>query len=69
MKTDPRDRQPQMTMSVIKQGAEPVQFRSLFAAWEPQMWNKKMTYEDQVKAIKRDNEKVDEAKWSLVWLH
>lgn len=65
VKTDPRDREPQMTMSVIKQGAEPVQFKSLFAAWEPQMWNKKMSYEDQIKAIKKDNEKVDETKWSM----
>ena len=41
-------------------------FKSYFVAWEPQMWNKKMTYEDQVKAIKQDNEKVDENAWTLV---
>lgn len=46
-----------------------MQFKSLFAAWEPQMWNKKMSYEDQIKAIKKDNEKVDETKWSMVWLY
>ena len=53
-------------MTVIKQGAEPVAFKSYFVAWEPQMWNKKMSYEDQMKAIKQDNDKVDENAWSLV---
>ncbi|KAJ7380494.1 Villin-1 [Desmophyllum pertusum] len=52
-------------MTVIKQGAEPVAFKSYFVAWEPQMWNKKMSYEDQMKAIKQDNDKVDENAWSL----
>ena len=66
MKSDPRVRSSNMMMSVIKQGAEPVAFKSYFVAWEPQMWNKKMTYEDQVKAIKQDNEKVDENAWTLV---
>ena len=56
-----------MTMSVIKQGAEPVTFKAYFVAWEPQMWNKKMSYEDQVRAIKQDNEIVDENAWTLVW--
>jgi len=54
-------------MSVIKQGSEPVAFKSYFVAWEPQMWNKKMSYEDQLKAIKKDNEKVDENAWTMVW--
>ena len=66
MKSDPRVRSSNMMMSMIKQGAEPVAFKSYFVAWEPQMWNKKMTYEDQVKAIKQDNEKVDENAWTLV---
>lgn len=65
IKTDPRERIPDMTMSVIKQGAEPAKFKSFFVAWEPQMWNKKMTYEDQIRAIKEGNDKVDESKWTL----
>lgn len=65
VKTDPRKRRGDMTMTVIKQGAEPVLFKSYFVAWEPQMWNKKMSYEDQVQAIKRDNEKVDENAWTM----
>ena len=68
MKTDPRGRTADMTMMVIKQGAEPVAFKSYFVAWEPQMWNKKMSYEDQLNAIKQDNDKVDENAWSMVCL-
>ena len=56
-----------MTMSVIKQGAEPVAFKSYFVAWEPQMWNKKMSFEDQMNAVKQDNDKVDDNAWSMVW--
>lgn len=55
-----------MTMSVIKQGAEPVGFKSYFVAWEPQMWNKKMSYEEQMKQVKQENEKVDNNAWHLV---
>lgn len=65
VKTDPRGRSADMTMMVIKQGAEPVAFKSYFVAWEPQMWNKKMSYEDQLNAIKQDNDKVDENAWSM----
>ena len=43
-------------------------FKSYFVAWEPQMWNKKMSYEDQLNAIKQDNDKVDENAWSMVYL-
>ena len=68
VKTDPRGRIPDMTMTVIKQGAEPVAFKSYFVAWEPQMWTKKMSYEDQLNAIKQGNEKVDENAWSMVCL-
>lgn len=68
VKTDPRGRIPDMTMTVIKQGAEPVAFKSYFVAWEPQMWNKKMSYEDQLNAIRQGNEKVDENAWSMVCL-
>lgn len=53
-------------MSVIKQGAEPVGFKSYFVAWEPQMWNKKMSYEEQMKQVKQENEKVDNNAWHLV---
>lgn len=65
VKTDPRQRVPNMTMSVIKQGAEPVGFKSYFVAWEPQMWNKKMSYEEQMKQVKQENEKVDNNAWHL----
>ncbi|XP_078344525.1 advillin-like [Oculina patagonica] len=65
VKTDPRQRSPNMTMSVIKQGAEPVAFKSYFVAWEPQMWNKKMSYEDQLNAIKQDNAKVNPDAWNM----
>jgi len=68
VKTDPRGRTADMTMVVIKQGAEPVAFKSYFVAWEPQMWNKKMSYEDQLNAIRHDNDKVDENAWSMVCL-
>ena len=30
------------------------------------MWNKKMSYEEQLNAIKQDNDKVDENAWSMV---
>lgn len=66
VKTDPRQRSCDMTMLVIKQGAEPVAFKSYFVAWEPQMWNKKMSFEEQMRAIKQDNEKVDENAWTMV---
>ena len=68
VKTDPRERSPnKLIMLVIKQGAEPLAFKSYFVAWEPQMWKKKMTYEDQLKAIKQGNENVDEDAWTMVW--